>query len=355
MSEKKWSLKDNTDKVELLYSRRMMNNYEGTHLGMSRRWTHKSGPMSTSWTKNYKKIGEVPRKYIIGLLNKFIGKSYNDFVNEYSHKLSSFEGVNKDDYLKYIAQSKIENDIFHKKFSHNSGCDFRDRHIYQPYGGYRPYYVDDNGIIQKAKLDDTCTNKKGFNKIQLTYNSRLYIPKFKDVKIYNNSNYRNDYILKQEFKQPLYFFDAFIKIENKIVKLPLYGCIEPIFIDYNLYCNHHKNGKGFYKRGTFHLTLFTHSEPQAQNIENEWVGISWQDIPKVKHEQHYHVYCENSKYNEIKNKIDICEAKGEDTTQLRRKLNNTPKLIYQDLGFGNEIRYFIKRSDYEKTIKNKTS
>ena len=349
MSEKKWSLKDNSETVWLRYSRRMMNNYEGTHLGMSRRWTHKSGPISTGWCKRWKNYGEVPRKYIIGLLNKFIGKSYEDFIDEYNHKLNSFEGVNKDDYLKYIAQSKTENDIFHEKFSHNSGCDYKDRHIYQPYGGYKPYYVDDNGIIQKAKFDDTCTNKRGFNKIQLTYNSRLYIPKFKDIKTYNNSNYKNDYILKPEFRQPLYFFDAFVKIKDKIVKLPLYGCIEPIFIDYNCYCNYNKkSGKGFYKYGS--PLTFVRNDPQAEIIEKEWVGISWNDIPKVKHEQHYHIYCDNPKWNEIKNKIDICEAKEEDTIELRRKLNNTPKLIYQDLGFGNEIRYFIKRSDYEKSI-----
>lgn len=352
MSEKKWSLKDNSETVWLRYSRRMMNKYEGTHLGMSRRWTHKSGPTSTQWCKRWKNYGEVPRKYIIGLLNKFVGKPYIDFINEYNHKLNSFEGVNTNDYLKYIAQSKVENDIFHEKFFHNSGCDFTDRHLYQPYGGYRPYYVDDNGIIQKAKLDDTCTNKKGFNKIQLTYNSRLYIPKFKDVKIYNTENYRNSYTLKQEFKQPVYFFDAFVKIEDKIVKLPLYGCIEPIFIDYNCYCNYsNKTGKGFY--GSSSQVMFKRNDPAAEIIEKEWVGISWKDIPKVKHEQHYHTYYENTKWNEIKNQINICEANGEDTSELKRKLSNTPKLIYSDLGFGNEIRYFIKRSDYEKVNKNK--
>lgn len=68
MSEKKWSLKDNSEKVWLKYSRRMMNNYEGTHLGMSRRWTHKSGPMSTSWTKNYKKL----EKFLANILLVFL-------------------------------------------------------------------------------------------------------------------------------------------------------------------------------------------------------------------------------------------------------------------------------------------
>ena len=72
MSEKKWSLKDNSDRVDLRYSRHMMNEFEGTHLGMSRRWTHKSGPMSTGSMKRWKNYGIIPRKYIIGLLNKFI-------------------------------------------------------------------------------------------------------------------------------------------------------------------------------------------------------------------------------------------------------------------------------------------
>lgn len=353
MSEKKWSLKDNAEKVELVYSRRMMNNYEGTHLGMSRRWTHKSGPMSTGWTKNYKNYGEVPRKYIIGLLNKFIGKPYKDFINEYNHKLNSFNGINKDDYLKYIAQSKVENDIFHEKFSHNSGCDFRDRHIYQPYGGYRPYYVDDNNLIQRSKLDDTCTNKKGFNKLQLNYNSRLYIPKFKDVKTYNDSNHYRNYILKKEFYDPLYFFDAFVKIENKIVKLPLYGCINQIYCDYNNYCHYHKDGKGFYYKGSkYPHDLFVSRESKAEIIEREWVGIPSRNIPKVKREQHYHMWINNPKWNEIKNKIDICEVNQEDTSELKRKLNNVSKLIYQDLGFGNNINYFVKRKDYEKVNKD---
>ena len=82
----------------------MMNKYEGTHLGMSRRWTHKSGPTSTQWCKRWKNYGEVPRKYIIGLLNKFVGKPYIDFINEYNHKLNSFEGVNTIDGLTYPKQ-----------------------------------------------------------------------------------------------------------------------------------------------------------------------------------------------------------------------------------------------------------
>ena len=61
--------------------------------------------------------------------------------------------------------------------------------------------------------------------------------------------------------------------------------------------------------------MFKRNDPAAEIIEKEWVGISWKDIPKVKHEQHYHTYYENTKWNEIKNQIDICEANREDTSE----------------------------------------
>lgn len=349
MSEKKWSLKDNMESSWLRFSRRMMNEYEGTHLGMSRRWTHKSGPMSTGFIKkHWRNYGIIPRKYIIGLLNKFIEKSFDDFVNEYNHKIQDFKGVNTDDYLKYISINESDDKQFHSKFNRNYY--YFENQLYKPYGGHKPYYVDENGLIQKTNIDSKFTKKKGFNSIQLSYNSKLYIPKFNDVKTYNDSHYRNTYSLKTEFLEPVYFFDGYIKIKEKVVKVPLYGCIEPLYVSYNNYCHNHENGIGFYYKNGYSKDLFATNNPKGKIIEENWVGISSSNMPRIKREQHYHKYVENTKWNELNNKINKLKENNEDTSEFDKRLKITPRYIYQDLGFGSNICYFIKRSDYEKAI-----
>lgn len=343
MSEKKWSLKDNMGTNYEKFSRRMMNNFEGTHLGMSRRWTHKSGPTSTGFLKKYwRNYGIIPRKYIIGLLNKFVGKEFNDFVNEFNQKIKEFNGVDKHSYIKYIDCG----DYFKRKSI------FDEKFIYEPYGGKRPFFVDEDGIIHKCEIKIENTKNHGLNKIQLSYNKRLYIPKFGEVRLIqiNSNKYsRQDYNFKPEYRNPVYFFDAYAFIKGKVVKVALYGCATEIYHYYNHYCLNHPNGHGYYKKDKYNLTHsdIAHSNDiKAMKIEDEWVGISSKYLPGIKTSHHYHIYMKNPLYEKL-----IQEMNSTNDNDIIMKNRNKLKFIkeydYCDFGMGDDIIYFIKRKDYD--------
>lgn len=343
MSEHKWSMKDNSDSVYLRYSRRMMNNFEGTHLGMSRRWTHKSGPTSTGWCKRWKNIGIIPRKYIIGLLNKFEGKSFNDFVNEFNFKIKDFNGVDKHSYIKYLDCGDYfkRNSIFDEKF------------IYEPYGGLRPYFVDDEGIIHKREIKIENTKNKGLNKIQLAYNKRLFIPKFGCVRINPIDKYiyqSQDNNFEEKYRNPVYFFDAFVFVNGKVVKLPVYGCNTEIYHYYNYYCNTHPNGKGYYQKSKYSWyinDLRYSTDPKAMKIEDEWVGVPSKNLPGVKTSHHYHIRIKNPIYEKVFQEMNSTK----DLSIIQKcsaKLKMLKEYDYCDFGMGDNINYFIKRKDYEK-------
>lgn len=344
MSENKWSLKDNMESSWLKFSRKMMNEYEGTHLGMHRRWTHKSGPTSTGFMKKYwRNYGIIPRKYIIGLLNKFVGKEFDSFVNEFNQKIKNFNGIDKHSYTRYIDCG----DYFKKKSI------FDERFVYEPYGGERPYYVDEDGIIHKHEIKVENTKNKGLNKIQLAYNKRLFIPKFGCVRINpikENGYQKEDYNFEEKYRNPVYFFDAFVFVNGKVVKLPIYGCATEIYNYYNYYCLSHSDGKGYYKKdqyGFSHSDISHSNDIKAMKIEDEWVGIPSKNLPGVKTSHHYHIRMKNPIYEKVFQEMNSTT----DLSTIQKctaKLKILKEIDYCDFGMGDNINYFIKRKDYEK-------
>ena len=92
------------------------------------------------------------------------------------------------------------------------------------------------------------------------------------------------------------FFDAFIFINGKVVKLPVYGCSTEIYHYYNYYCHQYPNGKGYYKKDKYtwsHSDINHSNDVKAMKIEDEWVGIPSKNLPGVKTSHHYHIRIKN--------------------------------------------------------------
>ena len=135
MRKREWSVKNECHsfrgkrgkKGGSQYPRHTMNLFEGTHLSMKKKIVNKSGDVFSG--SNYQ--GAILHsKYIIGLLNKFVGKSYKDFKRVYDNNIKK----NK----KYdIRWSRLE-DYLHKE---PKTCYFK-----------QEFYIDENGLIQRCKL-----------------------------------------------------------------------------------------------------------------------------------------------------------------------------------------------------------
>ena len=135
MRKREWSVKNKCHsfrgkhgkKGGSQYPRHTMNLFEGTHLSMKKKIVNKIGDLSSG--SNYQ--GAILHsKYIIGLLNKFVGKSYKDFRRVYDSKVKNIKKYD-------IRWYKLEN-YLHKE---PRTCYFK-----------QEFYIDENGLIQRCKL-----------------------------------------------------------------------------------------------------------------------------------------------------------------------------------------------------------
>ena len=344
MSEHKWNI-ENGERIDYMFNRRMMNSFEGSHLGMHRRWTHKSGPCSTHrWRSGH--LPKVQRKYVIGLLNKYVGKPLDSFIKAFNHKVKESIGVDidKDSWMLYLDRGDF------KKLGHSYQV-WQENFIYEPYGKKRPFYVDEEGIIRHEKIDPSHTNRKGLSKMQVKYNQSLFIPKVKDVKLKpygSTSLYSAELEMnKPEYRKPFYFFDAFVSFNGTVKKVPLYGSHLCLYKDYASYVRYPFGKQTFY--GKDWMTSQTRDKA-AIGIEETWVPIDKSMIPGIKSVQHWHVMIPNEAKDVALGQAAICTDPIE-RKRLAKKASAMPEMISADLGMG-EIAYFMKRTDYESVTKS---
>lgn len=123
------------------FPRHNMNKFDGTHLGMRVRLRKDM----EKYSECYYNYGYLRSNWIIGLINKYVGKPYNDLIKEFYKKIKRLRDNHKDVGLKDL------------------DWNFEDS-----------YYVDDDGLIH-------CNSEIKFNRFtnrQLRYNKAQKIPQF---------------------------------------------------------------------------------------------------------------------------------------------------------------------------------
>lgn len=258
------------------FPRHSMNHYPGTHLGMKLRYSKPSiGRLYREWGPNY---GCLRTNRIIGFVNKFIGKPYNDLVKAFYTLIKDLRDSHKG-----VGLSNLE---WHFE-----------RFRYRRWKG--SYYVDDNGLVQMVPLESERKRIKGITKQQVTHNRRVKIPDFGAVSLprdietrdfwsrhrlleYGSISYK-----ESRYKNPRLLGSYWCNMDGKILLLPVYHVPESReYAKYwadthnvskpkkgNYYGSYPKKWdmSGYCDRFSDLFRPGNYRFKWAQNIENEWV------------------------------------------------------------------------------------
>lgn len=344
MSEKNWTCKytHHGRRNGEGFPRHALKDFEGTHISMGMLRSYKS---KYSW--DYRNYPEIQRKYIIGLLDKYVGKSYDDF------KLA-FDQRTKNLYKKYpIEWCKISDYLFDKPTE-----------LYR-----RSFYLDKNNIIRRCKKLKYKTWKlPTLTKTQRHFNERVKFPEWGQVRtdsrfdVNNDPSYINSY-MPDKFREPLLLGTFYVVVNEKVCKLPVYTCNKEIFKIYSTYRDEKWDSKKrryiktpFWKSDAWNCKLI--NPAKRKKISEQWLPVNVYALPKLKHDfwceaKHKDRYNLEERIENLNNKINTTldfnirlELIG-DRNKLIHQLNELPETACYNLGYG---RYypFVKVSDYEK-------
>lgn len=202
MSNKSWSIKYSSDGRRSRYHRgkgfprNAMKYYEGSHLGMRKRMASKSH-LDTAWGYREGSPPYIQAKYIVGLLNKFVGQPYSKFIKTFTDK------------AKHLLKKYGINIAVVKRF-----IDFEGKlSKYQT----PKFYIDNEGIVRRKP--DAPRRKLT---AELVYANRMIqIPNFGRAR---DSEYGP---LKEKFRKPLLLGEFYVKIGREMPKVPVYTLGNP--------------------------------------------------------------------------------------------------------------------------------
>ena len=360
MSEKKWTLKWRSSgrrgkhRKGKEFPRHATNLYEGTHLSMRKRIWNKSHSGSV-----YGRRGCALRKeYIIGLLNKFIGKPFKDFKRVFDAKRRELIKDKHD-----ITWWKLE-DFLHDK---PKDCYYN-----------QEFYIDDNNLIQRCKL----RKRRSYvlNKHQIKFNKRVKIPNLGICR--NNTKYqvRKSYWGRYEPDdcyetfhtkiEPILLGEFYVIINKKVCKLPVYTCLSKYLVEYANY-NPHYYDYNLHKYVNIPYEQYKSSSEEKDiklykkrlQIIKDWIPVYVYPYNKLTG-QDYWVYLSNYRIDELKTSIDKykkliqkeqfgpnIKIYTEEILKAQEELENIPEKRYYNMGYG-KFYLFVKRSDFEREIKN---
>lgn len=360
MSEKKWSCKWTSSGRRgrshkgKEFPRHTLQYYDGSRLGMRKRIWSKSS-MHTVYREGKPALTS---KYIIGLLNKYVGKTYEELKFVYDRRTKHLKKY-------YIRWNKLE-DFLHDKPEKNSWRE--------------SFYVDEDGIIRKVK--QKARHKRTLTKKQWEFNKKVKIPDFGQCRenpryaatrrwgyAYNDTNY---FDIINKMQAPLLLGTFWVNYENRIFKIPVYTCCREIMRDYSNY-----NGwtwvRGKQVHTPFHSSHTTWHKPtndwikKAIRVEKEWIPINVWGLPNG---QSYIMRLPNyqrvglissieeriKKLASITNPIEINRLQSSIDTDTER-LEKMSEMQLYDMGYG-RFYTFMKRTDYEQflnSIKRETT
>ena len=359
MRKREWSVKNECHsfrgkrgkKGGSQYPRHTMNLFEGTHLSMKKKIINKSGDVFIG--SNYQ--GAILHsKYIIGLLNKFVGKSYKDFKRVYDNKIKNIKKYD-------IRWSRLE-DYLHKE---PKTCYFK-----------QEFYIDENGLIQRCKLLSRYNiGGPRLTKSQIKYNERVKIPDLGVCRTDPNDRvtknwfgqYDNDrFPLHHNKRYPILLGTFWVVINKKVMRLPVYTYNSYSSIEYFNY------RESFYDYKTWKYATISFEEyiskydkiiqKNIKQIVKDWIPVHSKISSKC-YGQDYWITVENPDIAEYYQEIGICmkiiknnpESKDEmeaKISEIRERINNLPPMATINMGYG-KFYLFVKRHDYELALNKK--
>ena len=359
MRKREWSVKNECHsfrgkrgkKGGSQYPRHTMNLFEGTHLSMKKKIVNKSGDVFSG--SNYQ--GAILHsKYIIGLLNKFVGKSYKDFKRVYDNKIKNIKKYD-------IRWSRLE-DYLHKE---PKTCYFK-----------QEFYIDENGLIQRCKLLSRYhIGGPKLTKSQIRYNERVKIP---DLGVCRTDpydrvtknwfgQYNNDRLsLHHNKRYPILLGTFWVVINKKVMRLPVYTYNSYSSIEYFNYSKSFYDYKTWkYKTISFEEYINKYDKIIQKNIKQivkDWIPVHSKISSKC-YGQDYWITVENPDIAEYYQEIGICmkiiknnpESKDEMETkisEIRERMNTLPPMATINMGYG-KFYLFVKRYDYELALNKK--
>ena len=359
MRKREWSVKNECHsfrgkrgkKGGSQYPRHTMNLFEGTHLSMKKKIVNKSGDVFIG--SNYQ--GAILHsKYIIGLLNKFIGKSYKDFKRVYDNKIKNIKKYD-------IRWSRLE-DYLHKE---PKTCYFK-----------QEFYIDENGLIQRCKLLSRYNiGGPRLTKSQIKYNERVKIPDLGVCRTDPNDRVTKDwhgqynddrFPLHHNKRYPILLGTFWVVINKKVMRLPVYTYNSYSSIEYFNY------RESFYDYKTWKYATISFEEyiskydkiiqKNIKQIVKDWIPVHSKISSKC-YGQDYWITVENPDIAEYYQEIGICmkiiknnpESKDEmeaKINEIRERINVLPPMATINMGYG-KFYLFVKRHDYELVLNKK--
>ena len=359
MRKREWSVKNECHsfrgkrgkKGGSQYPRHTMNLFEGTHLSMKKKIVNKSGDVFSG--SNYQ--GAILHsKYIIGLLNKFVGKSYKDFKRVYDNKIKNIKKYD-------IRWSRLE-DYLHKE---PKTCYFK-----------QEFYIDENGLIQRCKLLSRYNiGGPRLTKSQIKYNERVKIPDLGVCRTDPNDRvtknwfgqYDNDrFPLHHNKRYPILLGTFWVVINKKVMRLPVYTYNSYSSIEYFNY------RESFYDYKTWKYATISFEEyiskydkiiqKNIKQIVKDWIPVHSKISSKC-YGQDYWITVENPDIAEYYQEIGICmkiiknnpESKDKmeaKISEIRERINVLPPMATINMGYG-KFYLFVKRYDYELALNKK--
>lgn len=359
MRKREWSVKNKCHsfrgkrgkKGGSQYPRHAMNLFEGTHLSMKKKIVNKIGDLSSG--SNYQ--GAILHsKYIIGLLNKFVGKSYKDFKLVYDNKIKNIKKYN-------VYWSKLE-DYLHKE---PRTCYFK-----------QEFYIDENGLIQRCKLLSRYhIGGPKLTKSQIRYNERVEIP---DLGVCRTDpydrvtknwfgQYNNDRLpLHHNKRYPILLGTFWVIVNEKVMRLPVYTYNSYPSIEYFNYSKSFYDYKTWkYKTISFEEYINKYDKIIQRNIKQivkDWIPIHYK-ISSRCFGQDCWITVENPDIDDYRKEIvkymkiieNNPESKDEMETkisEIRERMNILPPMATINMGYG-KFYLFVKRHDYELALNKK--
>nr|DAK03823.1 MAG TPA: hypothetical protein [Bacteriophage sp.] len=177
------------------FPRHSMNYYPGTYLGMRLRYSKPSiGRLYREY--NYNR-GYLRTNRIIGFINKFIGKPYNDLVKAFYILIKDLRAEHKD-----VGLADLEWYFGKLRYRRRKG----------------DYYIDDDGLVQKIHPESTRKQTSNINKQQIAYNKSVKIPDFGRVSIPRKVNSKEP-VWKYGFSERDYIHYPFTMFQILILLL----------------------------------------------------------------------------------------------------------------------------------------
>jgi hypothetical protein len=298
--EKKWELDPVRSRCgKEKYPREGMKHFEGNHIGMHKRMWSKS---NAGCVDVYHHTPWIPSKYVIGLLNKFVGKPFTKFEEVWINKTKTI-------FKKYGTYlSEILDDYIVIKDKPQQRKKY-----------YQNFYVDKSGLIKRIVKPPKRKSQWSIDKWK--YNTRVHIPSFGEARV------SADGPLLQQFRKPLLLGEFYVEISGKVIKLPVYTCAGIYFIEryYDFYYN----------------------RPKKKEEDPTWIPVRVNGMDSY---QSYFVREENKTLTKLEESLNTELLKDNPDTatvnSLREKIQITPEYAVYDLGYGT-FHTYVKRKDYE--------